>query len=263
LYNRDCRKSPLAVLFLFVKNVFILQTLEVFYYQLRRPYMKVQIEGNPSFSHVHLDLDPGESVWAESGAMQSMAAEMDMKAVSNGGFFSALGKKLFGGESFFINSFTNNTKDIDPLRVTISQDVPGEIHHLTMTEGQTINLQRGAYLAHTGDLKIKTSWAGFISGFSGEGLVKLKVVARGSGTLFFGAYGGMLEKEVTGTLKVDDGHLVAYDSSLKLKLALAGGLFSSLFGGEGFVSHVKGEGKVYIQTRSIKGLASWLNPKFR
>ncbi len=66
-----------------------------------------------------------------------------------------------------------------------------------------------------------------------------------------------------GELKVDDGHLVAYDSSLKLSIALAGGLFSSLFGGEGFVTRVVGDGTVYIQTRSIKGLAAWLNPKFR
>ena len=221
--------------------------------------MKASIQGNPSFSHVHIDLDPGESITAESGAMQSMAARLDMKAVSNGGFFSALGKKIFGGESYFVNQFTN--RGSAPMRVTISQDVPGEIRALKLDGTRDICLQKGSYLAHSGDIKLKASWAGFISWFSGEGLVKLK--ASGNGTLWFGAYGGIIERRVEGSLKVDDGHLVAYDPSLKLKVALAGGLFSSFFGGEGFVTKVRGSGTVYIQTRSLRGLASWLNPKFR
>jgi uncharacterized protein (TIGR00266 family) len=223
--------------------------------------MKAQIMGNPSFSHVHVDLVPGETVTAESGAMQSMSAELDMKAVTNGGFFSALGKRWFGGESFFVNRFSNNGSGV--MRVTLSQDVPGDIMEMPMAAGDVLNLQKGAYLAHTGDLKLRTFWAGFVSWFAGEGLIKLKVTAGGAGSLFFGAYGGIQERQVEGDLKVDDGHLVAFDPALKLKVALAGGLFSSLFGGEGFVTRVTGSGRVYIQTRSIKGLASWLNPKFR
>ena len=223
--------------------------------------MKAMVEGNPSFSHVHVDLEPGEMIIAESGAMQSMSAELDMKAITNGGFFSAIGKKWFGGESFFVNRFTNEGSR--SMRVTIAQDVPGQIVELKMSEGQELSLQKGAYLAHSGEVKLRSSWAGFVSWFSGEGLIKLKVKATGQGTLFFGAYGGIIERDVNGDLKIDDGHLVAYDPSLKLKVALAGGLFSSLFGGEGFVTRVVGTGKVHIQTRSVKGLASWLNPKFR
>ncbi len=48
---------------------------------------------------------------------------------------------------------------------------------------------------------------------------------------------------------------------MKLKLQLAGGIFSSLFGGEGFVTRVEGKGKIVIQTRSLSGLANWLNPR--
>jgi uncharacterized protein (TIGR00266 family) len=208
-----------------------------------------------------VDLEPGEEVIAESGAMQSMSGELDMKAVTNGNVLSALGKKWFGGEAFFINRFTNNADKT--LRVTIAQDVPGEIIQLDMTDGQELNLQRGAYLGHIGDIKLKASWAGFISWFSGEGLVKLSAKCVGRGTLFFGAYGGITKRRVQGELKVDDGHLVAYDPGLKLKLALSGGLFASLFGGEGFVTRVVGTGDIHIQTRSVKGLAAWLNPKFR
>ncbi|MFW5684826.1 MAG: TIGR00266 family protein [Spirochaetota bacterium] len=221
--------------------------------------MKTEILGSPSFSHVHVDLSPGESVIAEADAMQSMSADLDMKAIANGGFFSALGKKLFGGESFFVNRFTNSTSGV--RRVTIAQDVPGEIAAIEVREGHDLCLQRGAFLASTDGVRLKAEWAGFASFVAGEGLVKLR--ASGSGTLFYGAYGGMLKRVVHGELKVDDGHLVAYDPSLKLKIAMAGGFFASVFGGEGLVTRVIGEGTVYIQTRSIRGLAAWLNPKFR
>jgi uncharacterized protein (AIM24 family) len=48
---------------------------------------------------------------------------------------------------------------------------------------------------------------------------------------------------------------------MKLKLQMAGGLFSSIFGGEGFVTRVEGKGKIILQSRSLSGLAGWLNPK--
>lgn len=215
--------------------------------------MKVTIQGDPSFSHVHVDLESGETVTAESGAMQSMSAELDMKAVTNGGFFSALGKKWFGGESFIVNRFTNN--DTRTRRVTIAQDLPDQIIEEKMTGGREMSLQKGAYLGHLGDIKLKVSWAGFISWFSGEELIKLRAKAVGNGA--------MMKRTINGDLKVDDGHLVAYGPGLKLELAMAGGLFTTIFGGEGLVTRVVGNGDVYIQTRSIKGLAAWLNPKFR
>lgn len=221
--------------------------------------MRTEILGSPSFSHVTIDLSPGETVVCEAGAMQSMSAAIEMKAITNGGFLGGLGKKLFGGESFFVNRFSNGSGAVQ--RLTIAQDVPGEIVQLELREGQEICLQKGAFLARTDGVKLATSWAGFVSWFSGEGLVKLK--AAGSGTLWYGAYGGIIKREVRGELKVDDGHLVAYEPTLKLKLAMAGGFFASVFGGEGLVTRLIGNGTVYIQTRSIRGLAAWLNPKFR
>ena len=77
--------------------------------------------------------------------------------------------------------------------------------------------------------------------------------------MFFGAYGGILEKEINGEFIVDSGHLVAYEPTMKLKPQLAGGIFSSFFGGEGFVTRVEGKGKIYIQTRNLSGLATWVN----
>ena len=104
------------------------------------------------------------------------------------------------------------------------------------------------------------NWAGFTSLIAREGLFRM--VVSGEGTVWYGAYGALVEKEIDGEYIVDSSHLVAYEPSIKLKLQLAGGIFSSFFGGEGLVTRVEGKGKVVIQTRSISGLTSWLNPKF-
>ena len=54
---------------------------------------------------------------------------------------------------------------------------------------------------------------------------------------------------------------MAYPPGIKLQLQLAGGLFSSFFGGEGLVTRIVGKGRIVIQTRSISGLTGWINPK--
>jgi hypothetical protein len=57
--------------------------------------------------------------------------------------------------------------------------------------------------------------------------------------------------------------LACFGGMQVFQLQLAGGLFSSIFGGEGLVTRVVGHGRIVIQTRSVSGLASWINPKLR
>ena len=42
--------------------------------------MQTSIQGGPTFAYIHIDLEPGEVVTAESDAMSSMAADLDMQA---------------------------------------------------------------------------------------------------------------------------------------------------------------------------------------
>lgn len=218
--------------------------------------MKAEIKGSPSFSYIDVELAPGESIVAEADAMSTMSADLDMQAVFNGGVFSALLKRFFGGESIFVNVFTNNTSD--DKRLTLTQKTPGDIREISLHE-ESICLQPGAYICATPGLKLGIKWAGIASWIAREGLFKLQV--SGTGVLWYGAYGGLLEKEVDGEYIVDTSHLVAYEPQMKLKIQLAGGIFSSFFGAEGLVTRIEGSGKIVIQTRSMSGLATWFNPK--
>jgi uncharacterized protein (AIM24 family) len=87
--------------------------------------MQALIEGQPTFAYLRVVLEPGESITAEASAMSSMDADLDMKAKFNGGFISGLLKKFLGGESLFINVFTNNTSRA--RTVTLVQGTPGNM----------------------------------------------------------------------------------------------------------------------------------------
>lgn len=218
--------------------------------------MKTTIEGAPSFAYVHVDLEPGESIVAESDAMASMSADLDMKAEFNGGFFSGLMKKFLGGESLFVNRFTNETNGT--RRVTLVQATPGDMREMQLN-GEAFCFQPGAYIASTPGVKLGLRWAGIASFIGREGLFKLEV--SGNGTVFYGAFGSLVEKDVDGEYIVDTSHLVAYEPQMQLKVQLAGGIFSSFFGGEGLVTRVIGKGKITLQTRSLDGMKNWINPR--
>jgi uncharacterized protein (TIGR00266 family) len=219
--------------------------------------MKVEIKGNPSFAYATVDLEPGEQIVAESGAMATMSTAIDLKTQLNGGFFKGLARKYFGGESLFINRFINTGNTTN--RITLTQPTPGSmvLKHLN---NETLNLQPTAFIACDDTVTLGTSFAGFVSFISGEGLFKITV--SGTGNVLYGAFGGILEKEVKGEMIVDTGHLVAYEPSLKLKLQMSGGIISSLTSGEGLVTRIEGDGKIWIQTRNLQGFASWINRFF-
>lgn len=220
--------------------------------------MKYEIRYKPAFAAIFVSLEPGEKITAEAGAMTSMDGKLTMNTEFSGGFFPALLRKFLGGESLFVNIFKNETNR--PLTVVFSQGIIGDIERIDLTQG-AICFQPGAYIAHTAGVKMGVRWAGFASFIAGEGLFKLQL--SGKGRVFFGAYGGISEKQVKGEFIVDNSHLVAYDPSIKMKLGLSGGLLGSLTSGEGIINRLQGNGKIYLQSRSVSGLVDYLRPKIR
>lgn len=219
--------------------------------------MESEIIGKPAFAYVNVVLAPGESLVAQPDAMSSMDADLDLQAKLNGGILGGLLRKYLGGESLFINHFTNNTGAA--RRLTLVQKTPGDIDCVDLN-GDTIYFQPGAYLCSTPGVQLSLKWAGLASFIGGEGLFKLKLT--GTGRVWYGCYGALLEKEVDGEVIVDSSHLVAYRDGIRLKVQLSGGIFSSFFSGEGLVTRVEGKGRIVIQTRSISGLAKWINRFF-
>ncbi|NJN74479.1 MAG: TIGR00266 family protein [Limnothrix sp. RL_2_0] len=220
--------------------------------------MKYDIRYKPAFACLFVTLEPGEQVTAEAGAMVSMDGGIAMKTEFSGGFLPAIMRSVFGGESLFVNIYRNTSNA--PKTVILTQSMIGDIHRIDLSQGD-ICFQPGAYIAHTPGAKMGVQWAGFKSWFAGEGLFKLQF--SGSGRVFYGCYGGIMEKRITGEYIVDNSHLVAYDPSIEMNIGMSGGLLGSLTSGEGFVNKLKGRGRIYLQSRSIDGLAGFLRTKCR
>jgi uncharacterized protein (TIGR00266 family) len=219
--------------------------------------MDSTVKGTDAFRYMEFTLLPGESLIAESGAMASMSAELNMKARFNGGLFKGLLRKYLGSESLFINEFHNPTDK--PLTLTLTSQCPGDVRALQL-DNESWCLEGGSYICATPGVTLGIRWAGIASFIGGEGLFKL--VVSGTGTVWFGGYGAFIEKDIQGEYIVDSGHLVAYQPQIRLKTQLSSGIFGSLFSGEGFVTRLEGSGKVWLQTRSLSGLADWINPRF-
>ena len=220
--------------------------------------MKYEIRYKPAFACLFVTLDPGEQVTAEAGAMVSMDGGIAMKTEFSGGFLQALLRSFFGGESLFVNVYRNTSNK--KQTVILTQSMIGDIHRIDLSQGP-IWFQPGAYIAHTPGAQMGVRWAGFASWFAGEGLFKLEFT--GKGRVFYGCYGGIMEKQIAGEYIVDNSHLVAYEPGITMNIRMSGGLMGSLTSGEGLVNRLKGRGKVYRQSRSVDGLVGFLRPKCR
>lgn len=214
--------------------------------------MEYEIRSRPSFANVLMRLAQGDRIVAESDAMASMSSSITLRTRWNGGFLAAILRKLFGGESLFVNEFSTATRG----ELVLTQPYPGDIECVTL-QGTALYLQPGAFVACDPGVELGLGYAGLRSMIAREGLFRLRV--SGHGRVWIGAYGGIVEKQIDREYVVDSSHLVAYEPSVQMRLGLAGSIFGSLLSGEGLVMKLSGQGRIYLQTRSIEGLAAWVN----
>ncbi|MCA9048569.1 MAG: TIGR00266 family protein [Planctomycetaceae bacterium] len=214
--------------------------------------MESEIRNRPSFANIRVLLEAGDQIIAEADAMASMSATISMQTRWSGGVMRGVAKRVFGGESMFVNVFTTDSEG----ELILTQPFPGDIECIEL-KGNTMFLQPGAFIACDPGVNLGLGWAGIKMAVAREGLFRLKV--SGEGRVWFGAYGGIFQREIEEEFIVDSGHLVAYEPSIGIRIGMAGGIFSSFFSGEGLVTRLTGPGRVYMQSRSFGGLAAWTN----
>jgi len=214
---------------------------------------------------VEIELDPGETVIAEAGAMTYMEEDITFETRMGDGsdpdeglmgkLFSA-GKRALTGESIFTTHFSNagNRK----RRVAFAAPYPGNIVALNMAQlGERIICQKDAFLCAALGTRVSITFnrrigAGF---FGGEGFILQKL--EGDGMAFIQAGGTVVKKELNGeTLRVDTGCLVGFTDGIDYDIQRAGGLKSMVFGGEGlFLATLKGTGTVWLQSLPFSRMA--------
>ena len=214
--------------------------------------MEYEITHRPSDALLTVSLGPGERVVAEAGALVSHTAGVEVETGARGGVFGSL-KRMFGGESFFVNTFLAPDGGAE---VSLAPPLPGDVVQRELT-GETVYVTSGSYLAAGEGVEVDTKFGGARTFLGGEGLFLLRV--SGHGPLFLASYGAIEAVEVSEgePLTVDTGHVVAFED-VAFDVRRVGGLKSTLFSGEGLVCEFTGDGTVWLQTRSLDALAAWI-----
>ena len=174
--------------------------------------MKHEILYKPSYSLAVLDMERGEEIVAESGAMVSMSPGISIEtSTRGGGLLGGLARKFLTNESFFLNTFHAD----EPGEITLAPPLPGDVFYTDM-RNQTLMVQSGSYMASSKSLSVDTQWGGAKTFFSKEGLFLIRV--QGSGDLFLSSYGAIHIKELGHGEKyiVDTGHMVAFRRNRQL-----------------------------------------------
>ncbi|MFW7379848.1 MAG: TIGR00266 family protein [Oligoflexus sp.] len=218
-----------------------------------------------SMQIVEVELDPGETVVAEAGAMNYMDADIRFEAKMSDGsvpdqnLLSRVwnaGKRLLTGESLFLTHFTNAGSG--KKRVAFSAPYPGRIIALNLAKlGKPVLCQKDSFLVAALGTKVSVAFsqrlgAGF---FGGEGFILQKL--EGDGMAFIHAGGYVVQKFLKGdAILVDAGCIVGFEEGISYEIQRAGGLKSMFFGGEGFfLARLQGHGTVWLQSLPFSRLA--------
>ena len=215
--------------------------------------MEVEIKHKPSYSLAIVQMSGNEVIRVEPGAMVSHTTGISSDTKVEGGLFGGL-KRMVGGESFFVNSWT---APLQGGEITLAPSLPGDME-VREIAGEDFMLQSGAYIASEDGLEIDSKWGGARGFFSSGSLVLLKVSGRGK--VLLGCYGAIEERVLAAgeTYTVDTGHIVGFDGSMQFNVRKVGSWKSTILGGEGLVCDLHGPGRVLMQSRSEQALLSWI-----
>lgn len=219
--------------------------------------MKVEILYRPSYSIARVVLGKNEDIQVEGGAMVGMSPDVQMETHARGGILKSLSRKVLGGESFFINSYTGKSEGD---QILLAPALPGDLAVVEL-QNQTLLLQSGAYIASSEGVDVDTKWTGAKTFFGKEGAIMLKV--SGTGTLIISSYGAIHAMTLAEGEKfvVDTGHLVSFEESVDYRIKKVAGWKSTLLSGEGLVAELTGPGDITIQSRSQQAFLGWLIPQ--
>lgn len=216
---------------------------------------------------VEIELDPQETVIAESGSFMFMDDGIEMATVFGDGsgraegFFGKLmtaGKRLLTGESLFMTTFTNHVHE--KQKVTFAAPYAGKIVPLDLMHyNGKIICQKDAFLCAAKGVQVGIEFQRKLGTglFGGEGFIMQKL--EGDGMAFVHAGGYILERElqVGEVLRVDTGCIVAFTSRVDYDIQFVKGVRNMVFGGEGlFFAVLRGPGKVWLQSLPVSRLAA-------
>jgi len=218
--------------------------------------MKYEIKYEPSYAMLVVDLEAGESIVGEAGAMTYMTPNIEVQTrMREKSILGTIGLSILGRQSFFVNDYVATG---GPGQLALGAAPVGDIQVLKVEPGKGFIVQKSSYLANTDDIDLDVKWEGFTKGLFGQGLFMIRI--HGRGDLFLNTFGALDRHELGPgeELVVDNFHLVAFSDSCDYEVRKFGGWKETILSGEGFVTHIRGPGEIYIQTKNLREFVDWI-----
>lgn len=199
-------------------------------------------------------LQPGERIYSSSGGMSWMTQQVQMDTNTGGGL-GKMFKRALSGESLFIVDYYVNSGSGE---VAFAAEFPGKIVDLTLEEGQSIIVQKDAFMCAEKRVDLDLHFRRKLGAglFGGEGFILQRLT--GPGMAFVNFDGEIVRKELAAgeTLRVDTGHIAMFEPSVQFDVQMLRGFKNILLGGEGlFLATLQGPGTVWLQTMPLDKLA--------
>ena len=218
--------------------------------------MDYKIKYSPSYAMLVLNLEAGEKIVGEAGAMTYMSPNIEVNTrTRERSILSSIGLSILGGQSLFVNDYLASG---GPGELGLVAAPVGDIQVMKVKQDQGFIVQRASYLASTENVDLDVKWEGFTKGLFGQGLFMIRVT--GSGDLFINTFGAIDRHELGPgeELVVDNFHLVAFSDRCEYEVERIGGWKETILSGEGFVTRIRGPGEVYIQTKNLREFVDWI-----
>ena len=216
--------------------------------------MRYEIKGD-NLPVLICQLDPGESMLCESGAMSWMDEGIEME--TQGGGIGKMFGRMFTNEKLFQNRYVAKQAG----EIAFASSFPGSILPVRITPDKPIVVQKSAFLASSGNVELSVHFQKKIGSglFGGEGFLLQRL--SGDGIAFLEIDGSSIEYNLSaGERKVlSTGYLAMMDATCGIDVQTVKGVKNVLFGGEGlFNTVVTGPGHVVLQTMPIMKTAASL-----
>lgn len=207
--------------------------------------LKAVVNGRPMFASVDIQLDQGEKVLADAGAMTWMDEGIAIETEIKDGCFAGLARTC-SGESCCLNTFQG------PGKVGFAFDIPGDMVALAVDPTFGWILARGAFVCGSPDIKVSARFAGCCACLAAdEGPFLTRVTSQTNGVFYAGAFGSIVRHDLAPgqILVVEHGLFFAANDKTKLKVGLVGGVKATCCSGEGLVMKFFGPCTIFTQSR--------------
>lgn len=225
--------------------------------------------GGGDMQFVEIELDPGEAVVAEPGAMIWKDSAIGFDTTLGDGSDRGLGSKLLSaganlvsGESLFVAEFRHEGPH-GKARLAFGGRVPGQIIPVRLDAmGGSLICQRSSFLAAAKGVSISIAFQRRLAAaiFGSEGFIMQRL--RGEGWVFLHVGGTIIERELAAgeVIHVDGGCVAAHEPQVEMDIDGRfglGAIKTAVLGGEGlFLTALRGPGKVWLQTLPFSRVAT-------